>query len=71
MVDISTVRSMRSELVSLRDRINRLLDKLEDTYPEPPKPPQHTEPVEGIPVGVELLKGLHKHKIHKSLLLYT
>ncbi|KAL5264349.1 hypothetical protein ACHWQZ_G005446 [Mnemiopsis leidyi] len=46
VVDISTVRSMRSELVSLRDRINRLLDKLEDTYPEPPKPPQHTEPAE-------------------------
>ena len=49
-VDISTVRAMRTELVSLRDRINRILDKLEDTYPEPPKPTttQITESVEGI-----------------------
>ena len=48
-VNIETVRAMRCELVSLRDRINTLLDKLEDTYPEPPKPPapQVTEEVEG------------------------
>jgi len=33
---------MRSELVTLRDRINRILDKLETGYPEP-KEPEVTE----------------------------
>ena len=64
-VDISTVRAMRTELVSLRDRINRILDKLEDTYPEPPKPttPHITETLEGLLLQVITLWYLLLHKI--------
>lgn len=51
-IDMSTVRSMRSELVLLRDRINRILDKLEGAYPEPaPLPPSQPHPaIEDKPV---------------------
>ena len=40
-VDLGTVREMRRELVELRDRINRIVERLEDVYPEPtpPQPP--------------------------------
>lgn len=33
-IDLKSIRSIRSELASLRDRINSVLDKLEDCYPE-------------------------------------
>ena len=43
-LDISSVRNIRNELVSLRDRVNQILDKLEESYPEPPEPPAAASP---------------------------
>lgn len=37
-LNMSSVRSIRSELTIIRDRINRLLEKVESVYPEPTKP---------------------------------
>jgi len=47
-LNMSSVRSIRSELTNIRDRINRLLEKVESVYPEPTKPapsPVIAEPI--------------------------
>lgn len=47
-LNMSSVRSIRSELTTIRDRINRLLEKVESVYPEPTKPapsPVIAEPI--------------------------
>ena len=42
-IDVKSIRSIRSELTSLRDRINNVLEKLEDCCTDSACGPQHQQ----------------------------
>lgn len=56
-MDMSTIREMRSELVSLRDKVNRMIDVLEEKYREPVVTAQpNIDIIEGLPFVKSIIK---------------